>query len=156
MNNVGFFQWLRDSVRRTVLLGFSDALEQLGAPADGKEMNPHLLSALRQQTAAAVEHQPSLAPRSEGRTERKRLGRSLERAARAWRQAGHVIRHSSVVFPCTAVTSSGHWLGRAGTTISAHRQPRSLPRHRFVAVRCETATPHRFALRTPGERQLSG
>ncbi|HEY1785158.1 MAG TPA: hypothetical protein VGG30_06385 [Pirellulales bacterium] len=77
MNNVGFFQWLRDSVRRTVLLGFSDALEQLGAPADGKEMNPHLLATLRQQTVAAVEHQSSAAPR-EARTERKRLGRSLD------------------------------------------------------------------------------
>jgi hypothetical protein len=77
-NNVGFFQWLRESVRRTVLLGFSDALEQLGAPADGKEMNPHLLAALRQQTAVAVEHQSSLAPRSEARPERKRLGRSLD------------------------------------------------------------------------------
>ncbi|HEX4145589.1 MAG TPA: hypothetical protein VHY91_18935 [Pirellulales bacterium] len=76
MNNVGFFQWLRESVRRTVLLGFSDALEQLGAPADGKEMNPHLLAALRQQTATAVEHQPSL--RAEARPERKRLGRSLD------------------------------------------------------------------------------
>ena len=43
---IGFFQWLRDSVRRTVLLGFSDAVEQLGAPADGKEMNPHLLAVL--------------------------------------------------------------------------------------------------------------
>jgi hypothetical protein len=76
MNNAGFFQWLRDSVRRTVLLGFSDAFEQLGAPAEGKELNPHLLSALREQVAAAVEHQPSA--RSESRTERKRLGRSLD------------------------------------------------------------------------------
>ena len=78
MNNVGFFQWLRESVRRTVLLGFSDAIEQLGVPADGKEMNPHLLAVLRQQTAAAVEHQSSVAHRAEARTERKRLGRSLD------------------------------------------------------------------------------
>jgi hypothetical protein len=33
---------------------------------------------LRQQTAAAVERQPSIAPRAEARTERKRLGRSLD------------------------------------------------------------------------------
>ncbi len=78
MNNAGFFQWLRESVRRTVLLGFSDAIEQLGVPADGKEMNPHFLAALRQQTAAAVEHQHAIAPRAEARSERKRLGRSLD------------------------------------------------------------------------------
>jgi hypothetical protein len=74
-SNIGFFQWLRDSVRRTVLLGFSDAFEQLGTAPDGKDMHPELLSALRQQTAAALEHQPSASP---ARTERKRLGRSLE------------------------------------------------------------------------------
>ena len=74
-SNIGFFQWLRDSVRRTVLLGFSDAFEQLGTAPDGKEMNPQLLATLRQQTAAALEHQPTSSP---ARTERKRLGRSLE------------------------------------------------------------------------------
>jgi hypothetical protein len=78
MNNVGFFQWLRESVRRTVLLGFSDAVEQLGAASDGKEMNPQLLAVLRQQTAVAIEHQPSLSQSSAPRPERKRLGRSLD------------------------------------------------------------------------------
>jgi len=75
MNNAGFFQWLRESVRRTVLLGFSDALEQIGAPHDGHELSPQLLTVLREQTAAAIEHQA--APRAP-RTERKRLGRSLD------------------------------------------------------------------------------
>ena len=74
---IGFFQWLRDNVRRTVLLGFSDAVEQLGGTPDGKEMNPQLLAVLRQQTALAIEHQAA-SPRAEDRPQRKRLGRTLE------------------------------------------------------------------------------
>ena len=31
MNNMGVFGWIRESVRRSVLLGFSDAVEQIGA-----------------------------------------------------------------------------------------------------------------------------
>jgi hypothetical protein len=77
MSNVGFFQWLRDSVRRTVLLGFSDAVEQLGGAHDGQEMNPQLLAVLRQHTAVALEHHPTT-QRTEERPQRKRLGRTLE------------------------------------------------------------------------------
>ena len=75
MSNVGFFQWIREGVRRSVMLGFSDAVEQLGAPTETNDISPQLLAILRQ-APVAVEHQP-VEPRPV-RTERKRLGRSLD------------------------------------------------------------------------------
>lgn len=76
MSNAGFFGWLRESVRRSVLLGLSDAVEQLGAPADDAELHPQLAAMLRERSTAALEASP--ARRAENRPERKRLGRSLE------------------------------------------------------------------------------
>ena len=38
--NVNFFEWLRDGVRQSVLLGVSDAIEQIGTPADSEEVHP--------------------------------------------------------------------------------------------------------------------
>lgn len=49
---MNFYGWVRDGVRRAVLLGVSDAVEQLGAPSNDQEMSKHLLAVLR-------EHKPS-------------------------------------------------------------------------------------------------
>jgi len=74
-NNLGVFGWIRESVRRSVLLGFSDAVEQLGGPADTSEqLNPQLAALLRE-PAATLTHQPE---RPASRPQRKRLGRSLD------------------------------------------------------------------------------
>jgi hypothetical protein len=54
MSNVGVFQWIREGVRRAVLLGFSDAVEQLGVPADNGELHPQLAAVLRRGRAAPV------------------------------------------------------------------------------------------------------
>ncbi|MEZ6074929.1 MAG: hypothetical protein R3C56_04395 [Pirellulaceae bacterium] len=40
MNNMNFFGWIRDGVRQSVLLGVSDAVEQLGTPAPVEELHP--------------------------------------------------------------------------------------------------------------------
>jgi hypothetical protein len=76
MSNVGVFHWIREAVRRSVLLGFSDAVEQLGVPAESSELHPQLSAVLRQVTPA-LEAQPAAA-RPAVRPERKRLGRSLD------------------------------------------------------------------------------
>ncbi len=76
MSNQGIFHWIRDAVRRSVLLGFSDAVEQLGVPAETSELHPQLSAVLRQ-ASPALEQQPA-AMRPAARPERKRLGRSLE------------------------------------------------------------------------------
>lgn len=74
MNQLGFYGWIREGVRRAVLLGVSDAVQQMGAPADGEEISQQLLTVLREHRVPAVEDRRSSAPRSE----RKRLGRSLD------------------------------------------------------------------------------
>jgi hypothetical protein len=75
--NTGFFQWIREGVRRSVLLGFSDAVEQLGAPTDSNDVSPHLLAVLRQ-NGTALPAPESDASRPAARNDRKRLGRSLD------------------------------------------------------------------------------
>lgn len=81
-NSLGVFQWIRESVRRSVLLGFSDAVEQLGVPSgEAGEVSPHLLAVLRHTNPGAA--LPAAEPAATvaatpARPERRRLGRSLE------------------------------------------------------------------------------
>jgi hypothetical protein len=83
MSNLGVFSWIRDSVRRSVLLGVSDAVEQLGMANDTSEpINPQLAAVLRQAATPAIEHAGATATfdarASNKKSRRKRLGRSLE------------------------------------------------------------------------------
>ena len=57
-NNVGVFGWIREGVRRAVLLGFSDAVEQIGAADDKDALHPQLQSLFRKR-AATVKRIPS-------------------------------------------------------------------------------------------------
>lgn len=76
MSNAGVFGWIRESVRRAVLLGFSDAVEQLGTPADaGEGLHPQLAAALGNTSPKALMQE---SPRASNKNERKRLGRSLD------------------------------------------------------------------------------
>ncbi len=67
--NVNFFEWLRDGVRQSVLLGVSDAIEQIGTPADSDELHPNV--------AAMLQSEPTKTKRGGGGG-RKRLGKSLK------------------------------------------------------------------------------
>jgi len=89
MSKLGFYGWIRENVRRAVLLGFSDAVEQLGTPIDGEDVSPQLLAVLRQpQTLLAVSEAP--APKTgTAPPGRKRLGQTLEQVQqRAAKTAG--------------------------------------------------------------------
>jgi hypothetical protein len=68
--SMNFFVWIRESVKRAVLLGVSDAMEQIGTPAEGDEAGQKLLASLREHVAIESQPLPSAA-------NRKRLGRSL-------------------------------------------------------------------------------
>jgi len=68
MPDLNFFQWIREGVRRSVLLGISDAVEQIGEP-EGAELKQEVLAALESKTG----------PRS--RPAKRRLGRSLKELA---------------------------------------------------------------------------
>jgi len=75
--NVGVFGWIREGVRRAVLLGFSDAVEQVGGADDKEALSPHLQSLLRDAPRRVLEETRGAEPISTSRNERKRLGRSL-------------------------------------------------------------------------------
>ena len=68
--NMNVFEWIRDSVRRSVLLGFSDAVEQIGLPAQDEEVSPTMTALLNGEPAPK-----STKRKSSGR---KRLGKSLK------------------------------------------------------------------------------
>ncbi|HEY2839249.1 MAG TPA: hypothetical protein VGJ26_08880 [Pirellulales bacterium] len=75
--NVGVFGWIREGVRRAVLLGFSDAVEQVGGADDKESLSPHLQSLLREPPRRLAEENRAAEPIVASRSDRKRLGRSL-------------------------------------------------------------------------------
>ena len=68
--NVNFFEWLRDGVRQSVLLGVSDAIEQIGTPADSDDLHPNV--------AALLQGDSPKSKRTGNSGGRKRLGKSLK------------------------------------------------------------------------------
>ncbi len=79
-NNVGLFQWIREGVRQSVLLGVTDALESIGSPDDKGSLHPALLSINGSHASsgktAAIEGEAIA--RKSAPAQRKRLGRSLK------------------------------------------------------------------------------
>ncbi len=71
---MNFFEWIREAVRRAVLLGVSDAVEDLGTPPKVEESREKLLGVLRGGDDAPRR-------RGSGGTKRKKLGRSLSETA---------------------------------------------------------------------------
>lgn len=76
--NMNFFQWLRDGVRQSVILGVSDAVEQIGVPEAEPEVQPALAALLGNDSATATA--TATKPRRKATTtaSRKRLGKSLK------------------------------------------------------------------------------
>lgn len=77
--NMNFFEWLRDGVRQSVILGVSDAVEQIGVPETDQEVQPTLAALLGNDTATATTT-ATTKPRRKATTtgNRKRLGKSLK------------------------------------------------------------------------------
>lgn len=78
--NVNFFEWLRTGVRQSVLLGVSDAIEQLGTPADNDDLHPGVAAFLQSDKTGGEKNIESSVPGtpSSRSNNRKRLGRSLK------------------------------------------------------------------------------
>ncbi len=70
--NVNFFEWLRDGVRQSVLLGVSDAIEEIGTPADTDELHPNVAAMLQGDGGGKKKQAPRRS------ANRKRLGKSLK------------------------------------------------------------------------------
>jgi hypothetical protein len=73
--SVNFFDWIRDGVRQSVLLGVSDAIEQLGSPADNEDIHPGVAAFLASEKGEKKRVGATTAAAGNGR---KRLGRSLK------------------------------------------------------------------------------
>ena len=51
--NFNFFDWIRDGVKRSVLLGVSEAAEQMGMPPEEEAARTKILSFLQQEEIPA-------------------------------------------------------------------------------------------------------
>ena len=75
--NFNFFGWIREGVKEAVLLGVSDAVEEIGHPTEGgDDASKQVLELLRRKRVERVE-----GGEKESAGKRKRLGRSLEPVA---------------------------------------------------------------------------
>lgn len=81
---MGVYDFIRDGVRQAVLLGFSDAIEQVGVPQQGETMSEHLIGVLRPAPAKGIESGKPVATIAAGphAAGRKRLGRTLDNSGR--------------------------------------------------------------------------
>lgn len=71
--NFNFFGWIREGVKEAVLLGVSDAVEEIGYPTESNdEASKQVLDILRRKRVESDK---------ESTAKRKRLGRSLEQVA---------------------------------------------------------------------------
>jgi len=66
------FAWIREGVRRSVILGVNDAVEEIGAPHGDEAWKERLVSLLEAPTEDAA------SPAGIATGKRKRLGRSLK------------------------------------------------------------------------------
>lgn len=68
------FTWIREGVRQSVLMGVTDAIENIGTPVGAEDVTPHLKAMI------APRNQEGLPGRTvnEAAPQRKRLGRSLK------------------------------------------------------------------------------
>ena len=71
-----FFEWIREGVKRSVLMGVSDAVETMGAPHDQEVAQSKIMSFLKSETDAATPTRRRVASSSSSATQRK-LGRSI-------------------------------------------------------------------------------
>ncbi|TWT73187.1 hypothetical protein [Allorhodopirellula solitaria] len=75
--NFNFFDWLRDGVRQSVLLGVSDAVEQIGTPDNAAEINPEVAALFGDANSGSSTTTKRKRVSRKG-TSQKRLGKSLQ------------------------------------------------------------------------------
>ncbi|HTN76549.1 MAG TPA: hypothetical protein VL096_14920 [Pirellulaceae bacterium] len=73
--NFNLFAWIREGVRQSVLMGVTDAIENIGTPVGSDDVTPHLKAMLAPRDVEAL---PATRTVSEAAPQRKRLGRSLK------------------------------------------------------------------------------
>jgi len=72
---MSFFQWVREEVRQAVVLGFADAIEDVGGRTRGEDLGPALAQTLR--SRLDVQPESTVVESKTPSSGRRRLGRSL-------------------------------------------------------------------------------
>jgi len=78
---MGFFQWVREGVREAVVLGFVDAVEDVGTRSREEDFGATLAQSLRERLAVKAE--PTVIDSAATAKGRRRLGRSLDSMQKA-------------------------------------------------------------------------
>ena len=78
---MSFFHWVREGVRQAVVLGFADAIEDVGTRSRDEDFGASLAQSLRERLAVSAE--PTVIESSGSAKGRRRLGRSLEAMQKA-------------------------------------------------------------------------
>ncbi len=78
---LNFFQWVREGVKQSVLLGISDAVEHLGQPENGDDVQKRLTAALKSDSTQPAQRKSSTS------AQRKRLGRTLKDVSQSDKEA---------------------------------------------------------------------
>jgi hypothetical protein len=73
---MSFFQWVREGVRQAVVLGFADAIEDVGQRSRDEDFGTGLAQSLRDRLAVASD--PKVIDSADAPKGRRRLGRSLD------------------------------------------------------------------------------
>ncbi|OYP35439.1 hypothetical protein [Rhodopirellula sp. MGV] len=76
--DMNFFQWLRDGVRQSVLMGVSDAVEQMGLPDNNADSQPTLAALLGNESGSTATATRTRKKATTTAASRKRLGKSLK------------------------------------------------------------------------------
>ncbi|WDI40089.1 hypothetical protein [Bremerella sp. P1] len=76
-NNFNFFEWMRNGVKSAVLLGVSDAVEEIGMPTEAEGSDNNMLGFLQNAKTQKISNSSSSGSGTRGGS-RKRLGRSLK------------------------------------------------------------------------------
>lgn len=78
---MSFFHWVREGVRQAVVLGFADAIEDVGTRSRDEDFGASLAQSLRERLAVSAE--PTVIESTGSAKGRRRLGRSLEAMQKA-------------------------------------------------------------------------
>jgi hypothetical protein len=79
---MSFFNWVREGVRQAVVLGFADAIEDVGSRSREEDFGASLAQSLRERLAASAS-EPTVIESQGSSKGRRRLGRSLETMQKA-------------------------------------------------------------------------
>ena len=75
--NFNFFDWIRDGVRRSVLMGVSEAVETMGMPPDEEASKDKILAFLQSEEPQKITSAPPGRRLTGGSSSTRKLGRSI-------------------------------------------------------------------------------